>query len=81
SIRSYDLDLAKTKTIPGGIAILTALVNTAQAVNTAHGVSTASTQVNDAYSTNINNLSDAVICAFFASQPNSPQLVLLLNVV
>ncbi|GJX01497.1 hypothetical protein Tco_0185410 [Tanacetum coccineum] len=26
SIRSYDLDLAKTKTIPGGIAILTALV-------------------------------------------------------
>ncbi|GJY47699.1 putative ribonuclease H-like domain-containing protein [Tanacetum coccineum] len=30
---------------------------------------------NDAYSTNIDNLSDAVICAFFASQPNSPQLV------
>ncbi|GKC06841.1 hypothetical protein Tco_0998451, partial [Tanacetum coccineum] len=27
SIRSYDLDLAKTKTIPGGIAILTALVD------------------------------------------------------
>ncbi|GKB36953.1 retrovirus-related pol polyprotein from transposon TNT 1-94, partial [Tanacetum coccineum] len=50
-------------------------VNTAQAVNTAHGVSTASTQVNDAYSTNIDNLSDVVICAFFASQPNSPQLV------
>ncbi|GJV43562.1 hypothetical protein Tco_1428098, partial [Tanacetum coccineum] len=50
-------------------------VNTAQAVNTAHGVSTASTQVNDAYSINIDNLSDAVICAFFASQPNSPQLV------
>nr|GEU79090.1 hypothetical protein [Tanacetum cinerariifolium] len=38
-------------------------------------VSTASTQVNAAYSTNINNLSDAVICSFFASQPNSPQLV------
>ncbi|GJX09582.1 ribonuclease H-like domain-containing protein [Tanacetum coccineum] len=50
-------------------------VNTAQVVNTAHGVSTSSTQVNDAYSTNIDNLSDAVICAFFASQPNSPQLV------
>ncbi|GJY63337.1 hypothetical protein Tco_0464797 [Tanacetum coccineum] len=45
------------------------------AVNTAHGVSTASTQVNDAYSINIDNLSDAVICALFASQPNSPQLV------
>ncbi|GJW29387.1 ribonuclease H-like domain-containing protein [Tanacetum coccineum] len=31
------------------------------AVNTAHGVSTASIQVNDAYSINIDNLSDAVI--------------------
>ncbi|GKC43414.1 ribonuclease H-like domain-containing protein, partial [Tanacetum coccineum] len=50
-------------------------VNIAQAVNTAHGVSTASTQVIDAYSTNIDNLSDAIICALFASQPNSPQLV------
>ncbi|GJR16923.1 ribonuclease H-like domain-containing protein [Tanacetum coccineum] len=35
--------------------------STNEAVNTAHGVSTASTQVNDAYSTNIDNLSDAVI--------------------
>ncbi|GJT14225.1 ribonuclease H-like domain-containing protein [Tanacetum coccineum] len=50
-------------------------VYTAQAVNTAHGVSTSSTQVNVAYSTNIDNLSDDVICAFFASQPNSPQLI------
>nr|GEU73599.1 hypothetical protein [Tanacetum cinerariifolium] len=50
-------------------------VNTAQAVNIAHGVSTASTYVNAAYSKNIDNLSDAVICSFFASQPNSPQLV------
>ncbi|GJZ04601.1 hypothetical protein Tco_0537876, partial [Tanacetum coccineum] len=48
---------------------------TNEAVNTARGVSTASTQVNATYSTNINNLSDAVICAFFASQPNRPQLV------
>ncbi|GJR09824.1 hypothetical protein Tco_0792476 [Tanacetum coccineum] len=38
-------------------------------------ISTASTQVNAANSTNIDNLSDAVIYAFFASQPNSPQLV------
>ncbi|GJX33336.1 hypothetical protein Tco_0243191 [Tanacetum coccineum] len=44
-------------------------------LNTAHGVSTASTQVNAANSTNINNLSDAIIYSFFASQPNSPQLV------
>nr|GEZ67955.1 hypothetical protein [Tanacetum cinerariifolium] len=36
-------------------------VNIAQAVNTAHEVST-STQVNAPYSTNINNLSDVVIC-------------------
>nr|GEY85890.1 uncharacterized mitochondrial protein AtMg00810-like [Tanacetum cinerariifolium] len=48
--------------------------NTAQVVNTAHGVSTTSTQVNAAYSTNIDNLSDAVICSLFGSQPNSPQL-------
>nr|GEX75351.1 hypothetical protein [Tanacetum cinerariifolium] len=50
------------------------VVNTAQAVNTANGVSTASTQFNAAFSTNIDNLSDAIICAFLASQPNSPQL-------
>ncbi|GJZ51077.1 hypothetical protein Tco_0605592 [Tanacetum coccineum] len=45
-----------------------------EAVNTTHGVSTASTQVNTACSTNIDNLSDVVICSFFASQPNIPQL-------
>ncbi|GJU64798.1 hypothetical protein Tco_1246633 [Tanacetum coccineum] len=43
-------------------------------INIADGVSTASTQVNAANSTNIDNLSDDVICAFFASQPNNPQL-------
>nr|GFC10295.1 hypothetical protein [Tanacetum cinerariifolium] len=45
------------------------VVNTAQAVNTANKVSTSSTQVNV-----VNNLSDAVICAFMAIQPNSTQL-------
>ncbi|GJS79914.1 hypothetical protein Tco_0729795, partial [Tanacetum coccineum] len=45
-----------------------------EAVNAAHGVTTASTQVNTTYSINIDNLSDAVICSFFASRPNSPQL-------
>ncbi|GJU83335.1 ribonuclease H-like domain-containing protein [Tanacetum coccineum] len=49
--------------------------STNEAVNTAHGISTASTQVNAANSPNIDNLSDVVICSFFASQPNSPQLV------
>ncbi|GJY85486.1 hypothetical protein Tco_0499512 [Tanacetum coccineum] len=44
------------------------------AVNTAHGATTASTQATAVKSTTIDNLSDVVICAFFASQPNSPQL-------
>ncbi|GKB15350.1 hypothetical protein Tco_0849273 [Tanacetum coccineum] len=46
-------------------------VSTAQAVNTANGVCAANTQVNAA---NIDNLSDAIIFAFLASQPNNPQL-------
>ncbi|GKC45310.1 hypothetical protein Tco_1063032, partial [Tanacetum coccineum] len=45
-----------------------------EVVNAANGVTTASTQVNTAYSTNIDNLSDFVICSFFAIQPNNPQL-------
>ncbi|GJV86656.1 retrovirus-related pol polyprotein from transposon TNT 1-94 [Tanacetum coccineum] len=48
--------------------------STNEAVNTAHGVSAVSTQVSAANSTNVDNLSDAVICAFFSSQPNNPQL-------
>ncbi|GKG10565.1 hypothetical protein Tco_0341965, partial [Tanacetum coccineum] len=48
--------------------------NTNQEVNTAHGVSTAITQVNVANFINIDILSDVVICAFLSSQPNSPQL-------
>ncbi|GKD98773.1 hypothetical protein Tco_1382670 [Tanacetum coccineum] len=44
------------------------------AVNTSHGATTASTQATVVNSTKIDNLSDVVICAFFASQPNSPQL-------
>nr|GEU77839.1 hypothetical protein [Tanacetum cinerariifolium] len=37
-------------------------------------LTTASNLVNAPFSTNIDNLSDAVICAFLASQPNSPRL-------
>ncbi|GJT39128.1 putative ribonuclease H-like domain-containing protein [Tanacetum coccineum] len=48
--------------------------STNEAVNTAHGVSVASTQANATNLINIDNLSDAVICAFFVSQPSSPQL-------
>ncbi|GKD19726.1 hypothetical protein Tco_1208884, partial [Tanacetum coccineum] len=42
--------------------------NTNEAVNTAHGVSIACTQVNAANSINIDNLNDTVICSFIASQ-------------
>ncbi|GJT92594.1 hypothetical protein Tco_1081439 [Tanacetum coccineum] len=44
------------------------------AVNTDHDATTASTQAIDVNSTTIDNLSDAVISAFFASQPNSLEL-------
>ncbi|GJT66536.1 ribonuclease H-like domain-containing protein [Tanacetum coccineum] len=43
-------------------------------INTAHDATTSSTQATAINSTIIDNLTDAVICAFFASQPNSPQL-------
>nr|GEV51539.1 ribonuclease H-like domain-containing protein [Tanacetum cinerariifolium] len=46
-----------------------------EAVNTAFRVTIAGTQVNDANSTNNDNLSNAIICAFLASQSNSSQLV------
>ncbi|GKE09319.1 hypothetical protein Tco_1412870, partial [Tanacetum coccineum] len=45
--------------------------STNEADNTAYGVSVAHTQSNPA---SRDNLSDAVICAFLDSQPNSPQL-------
>nr|GFC27142.1 hypothetical protein [Tanacetum cinerariifolium] len=44
-------------------------------VNTAHGATVVSTQATVVNSTTIDNLSDAVICAFLVSQPRSPQLV------
>ncbi|GJS45913.1 hypothetical protein Tco_0596034 [Tanacetum coccineum] len=44
------------------------------AINSAHSAATASIQATVVNSTTIDNLSDAIICAFFASQPNSPQL-------
>ncbi|GJR65305.1 ribonuclease H-like domain-containing protein [Tanacetum coccineum] len=50
------------------------VVNIAQIVNTAYRVSTSSTQVNIVNSSNVDNLSDTVIYAFLASQPNSHQL-------
>ncbi|GJS10817.1 ribonuclease H-like domain-containing protein [Tanacetum coccineum] len=46
-------------------------ISTNEADNTTYGVSAAHTQSNP---TSGDNLSDVVICAFLASQPNSPQL-------
>ncbi|GJT29688.1 hypothetical protein Tco_0909963 [Tanacetum coccineum] len=48
--------------------------NATRAVNTAQGVNTASTQGVADSSTTVENLSDAVIYSFFASQPSTPQL-------
>ncbi|GKA35337.1 hypothetical protein Tco_0721828 [Tanacetum coccineum] len=45
--------------------------NTNEVDNTAYGVSAAHTQSNPTFG---DNLSDAMICVFLASQPNSPQL-------
>ncbi|GKF76740.1 hypothetical protein Tco_0229210 [Tanacetum coccineum] len=53
------------------MSITNGAVSTTQAVNTANGVTNVNTQVN---ASNIDNLSDVVICAFLASQPNNPQL-------
>ncbi|GKC28308.1 putative ribonuclease H-like domain-containing protein [Tanacetum coccineum] len=56
-----DLDTMSMDDLYNNLKVINGAVNTAQAINTAHGLSTASTQVNDAYSTNIDNLSDVVI--------------------
>nr|GEW14237.1 hypothetical protein [Tanacetum cinerariifolium] len=48
--------------------------STTRAVNTAHGINTASTQGVADSSTTVENFSDAVIYSFFASQPSIPQL-------
>ncbi|GJS18853.1 hypothetical protein Tco_0413325 [Tanacetum coccineum] len=46
-----------------------------EAVNAAHGVTIASTQVNTAYSTNIDNLSDAVIYKFENASKSLDKLI------
>ncbi|GJR21332.1 hypothetical protein Tco_0969859 [Tanacetum coccineum] len=81
NLKVYELEvkgISSSSSSTQNIAFVSSSTNnnnsTNEAVNTAHGVTTASTQVNTAYSTNIDNLSDVVICSFFASQPNSPQL-------
>ncbi|GJS61241.1 hypothetical protein Tco_0656025 [Tanacetum coccineum] len=48
--------------------------STNEADSTAYEISTATTQGNYINSLSVDNLSDAMICAFLVSQPNSPQL-------
>ncbi|GJY64900.1 retrovirus-related pol polyprotein from transposon TNT 1-94 [Tanacetum coccineum] len=55
-----DLDTMSMDDLYNNLKVTNGAVNIAQAVNIAHGVSTASTQVNAAYSTNIDNLSDVL---------------------
>ncbi|GKB71279.1 hypothetical protein Tco_0932691, partial [Tanacetum coccineum] len=75
-LRNADLDTMSMDDLYNNLKVYEPEVKgMSSSINTAHEVSTASTQVNVANSTNSNNLSDAVICAFFTSQPNSPKLV------
>nr|GEU72010.1 hypothetical protein [Tanacetum cinerariifolium] len=56
SLSSSTLNMAFMSSSNNNTSSTNAAVNNAQAVNTTHGVSNASTQVNAAYSTNIDNL-------------------------
>ncbi|GKF54535.1 hypothetical protein Tco_0161445, partial [Tanacetum coccineum] len=75
NLKIYELEVKGTSsssTNTQNITFVSANSSTNGAVNTAYGDTTASTQATAVNSTTIDNLSDAVICAFFASQPNSP---------
>ncbi|GJW27149.1 hypothetical protein Tco_0040960 [Tanacetum coccineum] len=64
----------KFNSIKDAKSLLTSSTN--RAVNTAHGAAIASTQATDVNLTTIDNLSDAIIYALFASQPNSHNLTM-----
>ncbi|GJU95929.1 putative ribonuclease H-like domain-containing protein, partial [Tanacetum coccineum] len=77
NLKVYELEvkgISSSSSSTQNIAFVSSSTNnnnsTNEVVNTTHGVTTANTQVNTAYSTNIDNLSGVVICSFFASQPN-----------
>ncbi|GJW41109.1 hypothetical protein Tco_0066954 [Tanacetum coccineum] len=79
NLKIYKPEVKRTSSLSSNIqnvAFVTSNItsSTNGAVNTAHDVTTASTQATAINSTIIDNLSHAVICAFFASPPNSPQL-------
>nr|GEY38710.1 hypothetical protein [Tanacetum cinerariifolium] len=79
NLKIYELELtgsSSTSQNPQNVAFVSSNSTNGinEADNTAYGVGTAYIQGNVVNSTSIDNLSDAVICAFLASQPNSPQL-------
>ncbi|GKA50052.1 hypothetical protein Tco_0743125 [Tanacetum coccineum] len=82
NLKIYEPELSgssNTSQNPQNVAFVSSNSNnstssTNEANNTTYGVSAAHTQGNSVNSTSVDNLSDAVIYAFLASQPNSPQL-------
>ncbi|GKC51110.1 hypothetical protein Tco_1073855 [Tanacetum coccineum] len=79
NLKAYELEVKGTSSLTTNsynVAFLSSSsTNSAtKAVNTAQGVNTASTQGAADSSTTVENLSDAVIYSFFASQPSIPQL-------
>ncbi|GKE14909.1 ribonuclease H-like domain-containing protein, partial [Tanacetum coccineum] len=81
NLKIYEQELtgsASTSQNPQNVAFVSNNTNSTnninQADNTAYEVSTAHTQGNGVNFTSLDNLCDAVIYAFLASQPNSPQL-------
>ncbi|GJU26114.1 ribonuclease H-like domain-containing protein [Tanacetum coccineum] len=79
NLKAYELEVngtsSSTKNSYNVAFLSSSSTNSAtRVVNTAQGVNTASIQGADDRSTTIENLSDAVIYSFFASQPSIPQL-------
>ncbi|GJY04855.1 retrovirus-related pol polyprotein from transposon TNT 1-94 [Tanacetum coccineum] len=77
NMKIYELDVKMTSSLSTNtqnVAFVSTKSSTNRAVNNAHGATTASTQATAVNSTTIDKLSDAIICAFFASQTNSLQL-------
>ncbi|GJZ20350.1 putative ribonuclease H-like domain-containing protein [Tanacetum coccineum] len=79
NLKAYELEVKGTSSLTTNsynVAFMSSSsTNSAtKAVNTAQGVNTASTQGAADSLTTVENLSDAVIYSFFASQPSIPQL-------
>nr|GEY46303.1 hypothetical protein [Tanacetum cinerariifolium] len=79
NLKIYEPELTRslsTSQNPKNVAFVSfnSTSSTNEADNTTYGVSTAHIQGNVVNSTSVDNVSDAVIYAFLASQPNSPQL-------